>query len=166
MPSSPMRAAIASLVDGPDARVAIAAQRAQWAEDERVVIAAMPWMMIGDRGRRDAVLLLAQGAERVLVQLMVRASTPGLQRIPGPPRQRLGGCEVACGHGRGLRALRLSLTPRQGLTGARRSFILPTRLAGGETAYRNEPAKYRGQGNSVRWRISHPDYAKGRRALA
>jgi hypothetical protein len=54
--------AIAAFIDGPHALVAVAAQRSQRAEAELVVIAAMPWVMVRDRGRRDAALLLAQGA--------------------------------------------------------------------------------------------------------
>jgi hypothetical protein len=90
--------AIASFVDRPLTLMAVLAQRAQRAETELVVIAAMPWMVISDRRRSDAALLLAQGAQRVLVQLMMRALSPALQRVPGTPRKRLGGSEIASGH--------------------------------------------------------------------
>jgi hypothetical protein len=90
--------AIASLIDRPLALVAIAAERAQRPEPELVVIASMRRAMIGDRGRRDAALLLAQGAERGGCKLVLGPSSPGLQRIPGPPRQRLGGSEITSGH--------------------------------------------------------------------
>jgi hypothetical protein len=58
-----------------------------------------------------------------------------------------------------------ALTSASGWNLTLRTPILTTRL-GEETAYRNEPAKYRGQADSMRWRISHPDHAKGRRSLA
>lgn len=45
---------IASLVGRPLALMTIPAQRAQGPEHERVVIAAMPWVMIRDRRRRQA----------------------------------------------------------------------------------------------------------------
>jgi hypothetical protein len=89
---------IAIPIDGPLALMAIAAQRAQWAKTELVPIAAMSRVVIGDGGRRHAPLLLAQGAERALAQLKLGPRSPALQVVPGPPRQRLGGCEVAGGH--------------------------------------------------------------------
>jgi hypothetical protein len=92
------RVATAALVDGPDALMAIAAERAQRPDHELVVIAAMPWVMIGDRRRREAALLLAQGAKRGGRELMVRPSSPGLQGIPISPMERLGGREIARVH--------------------------------------------------------------------
>jgi hypothetical protein len=90
--------AVAALVDGPDALVAIPAQRAQRPETELVVIAAMPWVMVGDRGRRDAALLVAQSAERGSRKLMLGPPPPGLQRVPCTPMERLRGCEVTNVH--------------------------------------------------------------------
>jgi hypothetical protein len=52
--------AMPALIDRPLALVAIAAKRAQRTEHKGVVIAAMSRMMIGDRGRNDAPLLLAK----------------------------------------------------------------------------------------------------------
>jgi hypothetical protein len=44
--------AIASFVHRPLALMAIAAERAQRTQDKLIVIAAMSWVMIGDRRRR------------------------------------------------------------------------------------------------------------------
>jgi hypothetical protein len=106
--------AIPALVDGPLARMAIAAERAQRPEHELVVVAAMSRVVIGDGGRRDAALLVTQSAERVLVQLVLGPRSPGLQRVPGPPRQRLGGSKITrvhcylCGSGRTVGPIPLS----------------------------------------------------------
>ena len=106
------RVAVASLVDRPDALVAIAAERAQRAEHKLVVIAAMPWVVIGDGGRRDAALLLAQGAQRLDLQLVLGASSPGLEIIPGTPRKRLGGSEITRGHDLTNRNILIDACPR------------------------------------------------------
>ena len=83
--------AIAAFVDGPDALMAIAAERAQRAKAELVVIAAMPWMMVRDGGRRDAVLFLAQGTtQRGIRKLVLDPSSPGLSGVSVPPMERLG----------------------------------------------------------------------------
>lgn len=90
--------AVAALVNGPDARVAIAAERAQRAEPELVVVAAMPWVMIGDRRRGEAPSLAAQGAERIEAELVLGPGAPALQRIPAPPWERLRRGEVSRVH--------------------------------------------------------------------
>jgi hypothetical protein len=90
--------AVAALIDGPYALVAIPAERAQRPETELVVIAAVPWMMVRDGGRRDAALFLAQGAQRLDLQLMLGPSSPGLQVIPRTPVERLRRCEIARVH--------------------------------------------------------------------
>jgi hypothetical protein len=90
--------AIASLVDGPHALMAIPTEGAQRAELELVVIAAVPWMMIGDRRSGEATLFLAQGAQWLDLQLVLGPRSPALQRVPTSPVERLGGCEVASGH--------------------------------------------------------------------
>jgi hypothetical protein len=89
---------ISAFVDGPDALVAIAAERAQRPEHELAVIALMRRVVIGDGGRRDATLLLAHGAQRGSRKLVLGPPPPGLERVPGPPRQRLGGSEIASVH--------------------------------------------------------------------
>jgi hypothetical protein len=100
---------IASLVDRPRALMTLLAKRAQRAEHELVVVAAMPRVMIGDGRRREAVALEAKSTQRLKLELMLGASSPTLKRVPGPPWKGLRGSEIACGHGRGLRTLRLSL---------------------------------------------------------
>jgi hypothetical protein len=55
-------------------------------------------VVIGDGGRRDATLLVAHGAHRGSRKLVLGPPPPGLERVPGPPRQRLGGSEIASVH--------------------------------------------------------------------
>ena len=90
--------AVAALVDGPHALMAIPAERAQRPETELIVIAAMPRVMIGDGGRSDAALFLAQGAERLDLKLVARARSPALQIVPGTPRKRLRRGEITRVH--------------------------------------------------------------------
>jgi hypothetical protein len=90
--------AVAALIDGPYALVAIPAERAQRPETELVVVAAVPWMMVRDRGRRDAALLLAQGAQRLDLKLMMRARSPALEIVPASPGKRLRRRQVASVH--------------------------------------------------------------------
>jgi hypothetical protein len=77
----------------------VSAEGAQRPEHEGVVIAAMRRVVISDRRRSDAALLLAQGAQRGGRELVLGPSSPGLQRVPTSPVERLRGCEVACVHG-------------------------------------------------------------------
>jgi hypothetical protein len=51
--------AVAAFIDRPGALMAIAAERTQRPEAEGVVIAAVPWVMIGDGGCGDAAVFLA-----------------------------------------------------------------------------------------------------------
>ena len=70
--------AIALVHEAAQAVVARFAERAQRAEAELVVVALMRRMVISDRRRGDAALLLAQGAQRRDLKLMLRARSPGL----------------------------------------------------------------------------------------
>jgi hypothetical protein len=103
--------AVAALVNGPLALMAILAERTQRPEHELVVVAAMSWMMISDRRRRRAASLEAESAERLEAKLMLGARPPGLQVIPVPPRHCLGGCEVARVHVEPAHAARWGKTP-------------------------------------------------------
>jgi hypothetical protein len=91
------RVAVAALARS--AVVALSAQRPQRARPELIVVAAVSRMMIGDRRRRHPALLAAERAERLEAQLMMRAPSPGLQAVPGPPMKCLRGSEIARGHG-------------------------------------------------------------------
>ena len=100
---------IAALIDRPRALMTLLTKRAKRPKHELVVVATMPRVMVGNRRRRQAALLLAQGAERRDPKLMLGPRSPTLKRVPGSPWKGLSGSEIACGQGRGLRALRLSL---------------------------------------------------------
>jgi hypothetical protein len=96
--------AIASLVDGTDALMAILAERAQGPEHELVVIAFVRRVVISDRGRRQTSSLATQNAERLEAKLVSAPPSPALKIVPIAPMERLGGCEVSRGHGgEGLR---------------------------------------------------------------
>lgn len=74
------RVTVSAFIDGPDALVAIPAERTERAEHELVVIAAMPWVVIGDRRRGEASSLEAESAERLELKLVpwpVVASSAG-----------------------------------------------------------------------------------------
>jgi hypothetical protein len=90
--------AVAALVNGPDARVAIAAERAQRAEPELVVIAPMRRVVVGDRRRGEAPSLAAQGAERIEAELLLGPGAPALQAVPLAPMQSLRRGEVSRVH--------------------------------------------------------------------
>jgi hypothetical protein len=81
-------AAVASLVDGPDALMTVPAERAQRPEHKGVVVALMRRVVIGDRRWRCSALLLAQDAERLDRQLMLGPRAPGLEAIPITPVKR------------------------------------------------------------------------------
>jgi hypothetical protein len=101
------RVAVSAFIDRPCALVAIAAEGAQRAEPELVVVAAMPWVMISDRRRGDAALLLAQGAQRLDLQLVLGPSSPGLQRVPIAPMPLAAGVKKTSVH-------RLEISPAKG----------------------------------------------------
>ena len=84
-------APISMRIVGPFALVTIAAETLQRPEPEGVPIASMRRIVVGDRRRGDAVPREAEGAERLDSKLVVSALSPALQRVPGPPGERLSG---------------------------------------------------------------------------
>ena len=91
-------AAVAFVFDRLQAIVARFAERAQRTEDEGVPVAGVGRVVIGDRRRRDAARFLAQGTQRLDRKLVVGPSSPGLERVPISPVERLRGCEIARMH--------------------------------------------------------------------
>ena len=74
------------------------AKRSDRAAKKGVIIAAMCWEVIRDRGRDDEALRLAKLAQRLGPQLMFRSRSPALQAVPRSRRKRLRWGEVASGH--------------------------------------------------------------------